>query len=181
MPTNLPEVSANELRMEQVLVKNLPAEEISQRIGGKLKDGRDLTEQELMQLIILPLSGKGREAKQKWIQQVISFAKQMKDEEEQKFVLSGLLVVSDKFISKEDSEIIRREITMTKVGKMIYEEGMEKGERNGMKKGMEKGMEKGRKEERLIAVLNMLKLNVPESQILKLYSKDDLSAAKQLQ
>ena len=58
---------------------------------------------------------------------------------------------------------------MTKIGKMIYEDGIEKGERNG------------RREERIVAVFNMLKLSVPESQILELYSAEDLKAAKQRQ
>jgi len=77
--------------------------------------------------------------------------------------------VSDKFISGEDAETIRRELAMTKIGKMIYEDGIEKGERNG------------RREERIVAVFNMLKLSVPESQILELYSAEDLKAAKQRQ
>ena len=122
-----------------------------------------------MQLIILPLAGSGREGKQQWIQRVISLAKQIQSDEEQKFVFSGLLVVSDKFISGEDAETIRRELAMTKIGKMIYEDGIEKGERNG------------RREERIVAVFNMLKLSVPESQILELYSAEDLKAAKQRQ
>ncbi len=165
------------LHMEQVFVSHLPAEEIYRRVRYKLENGEKLQEQELMQLVILPLAGTGKEEKQQWIRRIIRLAKQIKNEEEQKFVFSGLLVASDKFISDEDSELIRREITMTKVGKMIYEEGMEKG----VRKGREEGKRDGRKEERIIAVFNMLKLHVPETQILELYSSDDLEAAKQLQ
>lgn len=62
---------------------------------------------------------------------------------------------------------------MTKIGKMIYEDGIEKG--------IEKGERNGRREERIVAVFNMLKLSVPESQILELYSAEDLKAAKQRQ
>lgn len=115
------------LTLEQVFVADLPAETIYQTVREKLALGAALTEQELMQLIILPLAERGREGKQRRVRQVIRFAKLLKNKEEQKFVLSGLLVSSDKFISKEDAESIRREISMTKVGQLLFEEGMEKG------------------------------------------------------
>lgn len=82
-------------------------------------------------------------------------------------VFSGLLVITDKFIDRTDAEKIRREITMTKVGRLIYEDGLEEGRKAG------------REEERLIAIDNMLKLNIPEEQILKMYSQEELRAAKE--
>lgn len=82
-------------------------------------------------------------------------------------VFSGLLVITDKFIDRTDAEKIRREITMTKVGRLIYEDGLEEGRKAG------------REEERLIAIDNMLKLNIPEEQILKMYSEEELRAAKE--
>ena len=151
------------LHMEQVFLQKLPSEEIYQQIHLKLNQNDTLTEQELMQMIILPLAEKGRKEKQKRIRQIIELAKQMQNEQEQKFVFSGLLVVSDKFITKEDAEIIRREFSMTKVGMLLMEEGMEKG------------MEK----ERITAILNMLKLHIPEQKILEMYSPDDLKTAKE--
>lgn len=53
---------------------------------------------------------------------------------------------------------------MTKVGKMIYEDGWKEGQ----------------KKERIIAVVNMLKLNIDEQKILGMYSKEDLNAAKEV-
>lgn len=57
---------------------------------------------------------------------------------------------------------------MTKVGRMIYEDGLKEGE------------ERGEKKERIIAVVNMLKLNIEEQKILGMYSKEDLNAAKEV-
>lgn len=57
---------------------------------------------------------------------------------------------------------------MTKVGRMIYEDGLKEGE------------ERGEKKERIIAVVNMLKLNIDEQKILGMYSKEDLNAAKEV-
>ena len=119
------------LRMEQVFIAELPEEEIYQTIEHKLAAGEELTEQELMQLVILPLAGKGVKNKQKRIEQIIMTTRLIKKEADQIFVLTGLLVSTDKFISEENAEIIRRLLDMTKVGRMLYEEGIEEG-RNKM-------------------------------------------------
>lgn len=162
------------LEMEQVFVRHFPAEEFYQKVKKKIREGRGLTEQELMQLIILPLAEKGRKRKQRRIRQVIKIAKKIKNEDEQKLVYSGLLVISDKFISKADAESIRKEITMTKVGRLIYEDGLLEGKKEGKKEGIKKG----KKEERIIAVINLLDLEIPEQKILEKYSEKDLRAAK---
>ena len=124
------------LRMEQVFIAELPEEEIYQTIEHKLAEGGELTEQELMQLVVLPLAGKGAKNKQKRIEQIIKTARLIKKESDQIFVLTGLLVSTDKFISEESAGIIRRLLDMTKVGRMLYEEGMEEG----MEKGMERAL-----------------------------------------
>lgn len=120
-----------------------------------------------MQLILLPLAGKDETEKQNWVRHVIYLAKEMKDEREQKFILAGLLVVSDKFIKKADAEEIRREISMTKVGRMLFEDGQREGRKEG------------RKEERMIAIVNLLSFNVPEKKILEKNSEEDLIEAKE--
>ena len=117
------------LQTEQVFVRNLPTKKIYQTVLHKLEHGEKLTEQELMQLIILPLAEKRPSDKQKRIEQVIELAKRITDEEEQIFVLSGLLVISDKFINRKNAEVIRRELGMTKVGRMLFEDGMKEEKR----------------------------------------------------
>lgn len=115
------EIKCMSLRMEQVFVRDLPAEEIYQTVTTKLDNGEELTEQELMRLIILPLAEKGNNAKQKRIKQVIELSKKIEDNQ-QVFVLSGLLVASDKFINRAYAEDIRRCLSMTKVFQIFEEE-----------------------------------------------------------
>lgn len=165
------QVGCMTLRMEQVFVNHLPVEKIYMTVRYKLEHRKRLTEHELMQLIILPLAEKGLEDKQTRIKQIINLVKQIEDEREQKLVFSGLLVITDKFIDRADAEKIRREITMTKVGRLIFEDGLTEGR--------EEGRKEGRKEERIIAVVNMMKLNIPENQILTMYSEEELKAAKE--
>ncbi len=50
------------LSMEQVFISKLPEEEIYQSIKSKLENNGALSDTELMQLIVLPLAGKGKES-----------------------------------------------------------------------------------------------------------------------
>lgn len=78
-----------------------------------------------MQLIILPLAKKGRESKQKMIEQVVELAKQIEDENIQAFVITGILVSSDKFIDRAYAKTVRRYLSMTKVFQILEEEKQE--------------------------------------------------------
>lgn len=64
---------------------------------------------------------------------------------------------------------------MTKVGRLIYEDGLMEGE----KRGEERGEERGKKKERITAVVNMMRLDIPEDKILKMYTEEELKAAKE--
>ena len=64
-----------------------------------------------MLLIILPLAKKGKEVKQKVIEQVVDLAKQIEDENTQVFVITGILV--------------SRYLSMTKVFQSLEEEKLE--------------------------------------------------------
>ena len=78
-----------------------------------------------MLLIILPLAKKGKEVKQKVIEQVVDLAKQIDDENTQAFVITGILVSSDKFIDRDYAKVVRRYLSMTKVFQILEEEKQE--------------------------------------------------------
>ena len=75
IPTNFASVSYTHL-----IIKN-------QSVKKKLENNETLSEKELMLLIILPLAKKGKEVKQKVIEQVVDLAKQIEDENTQAFVI----------------------------------------------------------------------------------------------
>ena len=66
-----------------------------------------------MKLVILPLTVPGFEGKQEMLEKVVDLAKQITDEEQRIFTLSGVIVASDKFISREYLEQTRRRINIT--------------------------------------------------------------------
>ena len=78
-----------------------------------------------MEFIILPLTYKGNEQKNKSIKMAIDMVSQIPDEETRIFILSGIAVFTDKVIKAEYADEIRRLISMTKVGKLFEDEKME--------------------------------------------------------
>ena len=136
---NVLETKCFRLNMEHVFVSHLPGEEIYQEIKHKLENGERLTEQEFMRLIILPLAEKGKEKKQKRVEEVVELAKMIEDDiadcladylrgegaASATDICAGVLVCSDKFIDKDYAKGIRRYLGMTKVFQLFEEEKQE--------------------------------------------------------
>ena len=59
------------------------------------------------------------------LEKIVELAEQVKDNEQQIFILSGVIVASDKFINREYMEQIRRRINMTQLGQMYEKEKIE--------------------------------------------------------
>lgn len=119
------EMSCFTLRMEQVFLSKLDGEAIFDSIRVKTETKEKLTEEELMQLIILPLTDKGKEKKQNRIKQVVELAKEMEEEEQQVFVLTGILVNTNQFIDRDYAKQLRRWLSMNKVFQLFEEEKQE--------------------------------------------------------
>ena len=69
----------------------------------------------------------GVEGKQKMLEKVVCLAEQVTDGKQQIFILSGVIVASDKFINREYLEQIRRRINLTQLGQMYEKEKIEYG------------------------------------------------------
>ncbi|MBS6194099.1 MAG: hypothetical protein KH828_00780 [Clostridiales bacterium] len=90
-------------------------------------------------------------------------AKEMEDPQKQRFMLSGLLVFTDKVIKNEDSERIREWIMMTKVGRLLEEEKLayakqqvEKTVRAKEEEIAEKMLAGGESVEKILGILSIL-------------------------
>ena len=78
-----------------------------------------------MKLIILPLTQPNKDEKQKLIENAIDLAKQVQDEQQQVFIIAGILTATDKFIERKYSEMIKEWIRLTKVARLFEEEKIE--------------------------------------------------------
>ena len=77
-------------------------------VQRKIHSGEILSDEEQMQFIILPLVHKTKEEMQDCIVRCFEMAKKIDSPEIQRFLLSGLIVFTDKVIRREDSERIKR-------------------------------------------------------------------------
>ena len=113
------------LRTEQAFLSHIDGEAAFDEIQGKLQSGIPLADDDLMRLVILPLTVPGSEGKQEMLEKVVDLAEQITDEEQRIFTLSGVIVASDKFINREYLDQIRRRIGMTQLGQLYEKEKIE--------------------------------------------------------
>ncbi|MCM1173385.1 MAG: hypothetical protein NC393_14840, partial [Clostridium sp.] len=116
------DTGAFRLHIEEAFLSELDSEEIKKRLTEKIQNSMALTDEELMEFIILPLTYKTMEEKRKAIDVSIDLAKQVTDVEKTAFLLSGTLVFTDKVIDRNTSNYVREWIRMTQVGRLFEEE-----------------------------------------------------------
>ena len=124
------------LKIEQAFLRKIDSETVQEEIREKLALGLPLSDDELMKLIILPLTYKGKEKKKQAVKEAVELAKKIADKEEKAFVLSGILVFADKIIDTETAKYIKEVVRMTQVAELLLEEGREEGRREGRQEGL---------------------------------------------
>lgn len=125
--TQVLDVGCMKVSIEPAFLLRMDTEEIYYRLGKKIKQTGALNSEELLELIVLPLTVKGKEAKQDLVKSSIELAKSICDERQMLQALSGIITFTDKIIDKEYAEYVKGVIMMTKVAQLIYDEGIEKG------------------------------------------------------
>lgn len=134
----------------QVTVLNLAKgnwEEDYNKLKTLIEQGKAINE---LELIFLPLK-KLDEENETYIDQSLALAKQIKTSKEMKAkIISLMVVLMDKYLTKEKILNIWEELSMLNITKVAEEKGIEKGIAKGEKIGIEKGekigIEKGKEE-----------------------------------
>lgn len=114
------DIGAVQVNVEPAFLSELDAESIFQKLKEKVAAGQMLTDEELMEFIILPLSYRRKEDKRRQVRESVRLAAGIRDRGQQVFTLAGILAFTDKIIDRETADEIRKEIGMTKVA-MIFE------------------------------------------------------------
>ena len=110
------------LNIQEAFLTEIDTGSIFSDVSDKINRGSSLTDEDMMKLIIYPLTEKGRVNKQNSTGKAIDLARNIKDRKQSVFVLKMLLAFTDKFISDDDANRIKEEITMTKVERLFAEE-----------------------------------------------------------
>ena len=126
------------IRTIEGFLNRIPSEEVKMRIRDKIERKEPLEDRDLMELIILPLTYKGKEAQQRAVYEAVDLAKRIEDESVQVKAVAGILSFSDKIIDKKLADKVRGCLKMTKVGAIIAQE-MEESEERGWRAGRADG------------------------------------------
>lgn len=110
------------MTIEQGFLLKMDTEKIFERLKEKIAAKELLTDEELMEAVVLPLTVKGNQAKVKLLGEALEMAKNIEDEEQLKFVLLGMIVFADKITDKNTARKIKEMISMTKVGRLFIED-----------------------------------------------------------
>ena len=115
-------IGAVKMKLETAFLSELDSKRIFDRLKKKVEKNQLLNDEELMQFIILPLSYRTKEEKQRKVRETVELATKIQDKKQQIFTLAGILVFTDKVIDRETAGRIRRVIEMTQVAQIFEEE-----------------------------------------------------------
>ena len=113
------------IKVRQVFLSKFDTSTIYSEIKAKIDAGVSLSDEDVMKLIILPLTQPKKERKQRLIEDTVALAKQIQNEQQQMFILAGILTATNKFIDPLFSSQVKEWIKMTHVARLFEEEKYE--------------------------------------------------------
>lgn len=119
-------------KVSPIYLTDYDADKIFLRMQEKLDSGEALNEEDYAGLALAPLMS-GKLSRKEKIKKAILFAKQGDTVTAEK-TIAILYTLADKFLKGKELQEVREVVSMTRIGQMIYNDGVEKG--------MEKGMDK---------------------------------------
>ena len=159
-------IGAVRVKLEPAFLSELDSWGLFRHLKEKVEKNERLDDEELMELIILPLSFQEKEERKEKIRESVNLAAQIRDRNQQLFALAGILTFTDKLIDMKTANQIRRMIGMTKVGWIIDQEmqqALAKAEEEKQKE-----LAKAEEEKRQAAresVVKMIRKNYPTEEI----------------
>ena len=132
------ERTACRIKIEAAYLTGTPSKQWLEEIKESLAN-QIISDKTLMRLILLPLTYKDEEKKQKTIKLCVNLARKIPDKEQETFALAGILTFTDKIISESMRKHIEEVLSMTQVGQMLIDRGRREGHKEGRKEGRWEG------------------------------------------
>lgn len=89
------------LKVEAAYLIQMDSDLIYRRISEKIGQGKVLSEEEFLELMLLPLTVKGKTGKRKMVVKAVELAQRLPDNERTMQALAGILTFSDKIVDEE--------------------------------------------------------------------------------
>lgn len=119
------DVGAFGLHVECAFLSEINSEKVRARLEYKIENEIPLSDEELMEFIILPLTYKSLEQKKKAAEEAIELVKKIKDEKTAVFILTGIIVFANKIIDDKVANDAGRWISMNKLSQYFENEKQE--------------------------------------------------------
>ncbi len=100
-------IGAVRMIMEPAFLSELDSGELFRHLKEKVEENELLSDEELMEFIILPLSYRKKEEKKEKIRESVNLASQIQDRKQQIFALAGILTFTDKLIDMKTANILQ--------------------------------------------------------------------------
>lgn len=169
-PSSTLKTGINEYKVNSISMLNKDGDKIYEDIITKIKNGINITKQDMISLTFTPIMG-GKISTVDKIVNAIDIVKDIK-ENYKNDIESILYAFANKFLTGKDLEKVKEELKMTDLGKSLIQEGIEKGLEKGIQKGIEQGKDKGKKEKTIEIVKKAIKKGLDNETIQELTELD---------
>lgn len=88
------------LHPEQVFLSRMDGEAEAEAIGQKIRSGLPLTDNDLMELVVLPLAVPDSEGKAQLFDRILAMAEEIPDEGQRAFVPAAMALATEKYINR---------------------------------------------------------------------------------
>ncbi len=116
------DIGSMTLKLTEVFLSEMDGDEVLKELEGKVVRKEPFLYEDLLKLIVLPLTYEGPEAKKQAVNKTIKLADSMEDIKLGRTVLGLIMAFADKIIEDEDRAWIRRLIGMSQFEQWIEEE-----------------------------------------------------------
>ena len=139
----LPTEGINTYRIQPIIMKGKDADAVIAELKRKIETKEELTKADLLPLVLCPLMGGAMSQKER-ISAAYDITRNATgtDAEVIRKVEALVYVMADKFLEKAEMEQLKKEIKMTALGKMLYDDGVKDGEKLGEARGKAEEKEK---------------------------------------
>ena len=135
------------------------ADAILRELEQKVERGEPVMKKDLVPLTLCLLMGGEMPQKERVMKAYsITQSVQSEDKEVVQKIESVLYAMADKFLEPAELQEIVEAISMTRLGQMLVDKGIQEGMKEGIKEGIKEGMKEGREEEKLSNARNLIDL-----------------------
>lgn len=121
-------------RVIPIYLADKKADTVLKRLEEKQKNGEIFTEEDFAQLALTPLMSSGKSRKDV-ILESLKLSKTEKSITAEK-TMAMLYTLADKFLEGKDLETVKEVVAMTRIGQMIFDDGVVRGREEGREEGM---------------------------------------------